>query len=153
MTFLLYIAWIFVLALTAGEFDRLVSHRLFARYRISAPETHWIAPPLLSVCLPGGGQVLNSQPIKGLMLFLFMLLLVGTPQLRPWQFLFLRDSSALFPFWLISVGDALLVSASTSYRRRRQFLQDDCNAPSERQQAMVAYLNRRKAETPEDHGA
>lgn len=117
MTYLLYGFWLLSMVLAVGELDNLVSRRILQRLKLAFPETHWLTSSFLSIMLPGLGQFLNAQPLKALMLFAWpFLTLWGYPVPRPWALWGLKSGWMLLPWWLIAIGDALVVG----WLRQRQ---------------------------------
>lgn len=121
MTYVAYLLWILTLVLAAGEIDNLFARRLCQRLKLSLPDTNWPTRTFLTVILPGLGQVLNGQPVKGLLLALWpFLTLWGAPIPRPWPLWALKTGWMLLPWWLIAIGDAMVVGWS----RQRQLVVD-----------------------------
>lgn len=146
MTFLLYIAWFASLLLVAGEIDRVLSHRFVERV---LPELSnfsvWFLPPAGSAFLPGAGQVLNGQPLKGLLALSWPIAVGLIP--RPWQFLMLHTYVLLAPWWVIVVLDALVVGL---IRHRQLSLAErpDRDRKARETADLSEFLNRRASQQP-----
>lgn len=150
MTFLLFVAWIAVLVLLAGELDNLVSHKLFARFKLTIPEVSWWIPPATTAGLPGFGQFLNGQPIKALFIFLWpFATAIGAPILKPWQLILVKTGFFLFPWWIVAIADALVVSILLGRRRQQVYRKAVADSDIEsRSVDMADYLERRQRKDP-----
>ncbi len=146
MTYLLFTLWIVSLALVAGELDNLISHRIFARFKLPTIEVTWWIPPLTTALLPGFGQFLNGQPIKALFFFLWpFVTAIGAPVFKPWQLIAVKTPFYLFSWWLVAMADALIVASLAFRHRARKDREDVMNSGVEaRSVDMADFLSRRK---------
>lgn len=121
MTYLVYTAWILSLVLAVGELDNLAARRIMQRLGLHFPDAHWLTSGFLTAFLPGLGQFLNGQPLKAIFLISWpFLTLWGWPVPRPWQMLALKSGWLLLPWWVIAIGDALLVGWIASRQQLRE---------------------------------
>lgn len=119
MTFLVYTLWFIALLALAGELDRRWGRWVCEQFLPEIDTSHiWFLPPAVSFALPGAGQFLNGEPIKGLLCFLWPFLITAMP--RPWQMMALKLWWLAAPWYAIVVADALLVALRRSRERRRR---------------------------------
>lgn len=151
MTYVLYAAWILAMVLAAGELDSLVAGRLFRRFGLHFPESHWLVSSFLTIMIPGLGQFVNGQPLKALFLILWpFLTLFGSPIPRPWPLLALKTGWVLLPWWLIAVGDAFVVGWIQHRRLVRERKESGQETRASHAVDMYAYLSQRQKRRDSD---
>lgn len=143
MTYLAYSAWILSLVLVVGELDNLIARRLFRRLGLSFPETSWLMAMFLSWILPGLGQFLNGQPLKAAFLMTWpFLTLYGT--FVPWALWGLKTGWLLVPWWLIAIGDGLVVGYLRQRKQRAEQLAPRAGGPPDNTVDYYAFLEKKQ---------
>ncbi|MDF2628167.1 MAG: hypothetical protein K0R39_1998 [Symbiobacteriaceae bacterium] len=117
MTHFIYILWFLALLVLAGEVDRRWGGWFCDRFLPELPASQtWYWPPVFSLVVPGAGQLLNHQPAKGLLCFLWPFVIVALHRSG--------QTEAVALWWLIHawyasvLTDALLTSLTRSRYRR-----------------------------------
>lgn len=121
MTYLVYAFWFLSLLWVAAEVDRLYTGRIAERFM---PELSsgsiWFLTPAVSMVLPGAGQFLNGQVVKGLVCFVWPIVISASRGVWPWQFLHLYTWQLLIAWYPLVVLDALAVGLLHHRRRSRE---------------------------------
>jgi len=148
VTYLLYGLWIVALMLVAGELDRIISQRIFKRYDLAVPQVGPWIPLITSSVLPGVGQFLNGQPIKALFVLMWPFMVAfKAPVPPPWQMVMTKTTELLFPWYLITLLDAVVVALILN-RQGSERRENERRQEQNRNDNVVRFWNRRKDPTP-----
>lgn len=119
MTHFIYMLWFLSLLVLAGELDRRwggwVRDRFLPELSARPP---WFWPPIISLAVPGAGQLFNQQPAKGLLCFLWPFILIALN--RPGQTEALALWLLIGAWYGLVVSDALLTALVRSRSRTRR---------------------------------
>jgi hypothetical protein len=117
LTHFIYMLWFLSLLALAGEVDRRwgrwVCNRFLPELSTSPP---WFWPPIVSLAVPGAGQLLNQQPAKGLLCFLWPFTLVALN--RPGRTEALTLWLLIAAWYAVVIAEAGLTSLFRSRHRR-----------------------------------
>lgn len=139
MTYLIYCLWVFLLLQVCGEVDRLLRRRFTRWYESAFPTVSWYLPPVSSALIPGSGQFLNGQLLKGTLAILWPLFVGFSFFPRPWQMLQLRLGPLLLPWYTLVVLDALIFGLAFGWERNEK------PAPADRpERDLSSFLERRR---------
>jgi TM2 domain-containing membrane protein YozV len=117
MTYLVYALWFLSLLWAAAEVDRLYTGRIAERLMPELSSgTVWFLSPAVSMVLPGAGQFLNGQVLKGLLCFAWPIVISASHAVWPWQFMHLYTWQLLLAWYPLVVLDAL--AAGLLHHRR-----------------------------------
>lgn len=120
----IYVLWFLSLLTLAGLLDRRWGRLVCARILPELPASHpWYRPPIISLLVPGAGQLLNQQPAKGLLCFLWPFILVSLNHPGPTQTFALWWLIQSWYAWVAT--DALLTSVTRTYRQPRRLRRTD----------------------------
>lgn len=148
MTYIVYLLWMISLLLLLGELDRIAREKfpnhLQWPWLTSLP---WYVAPFISVLLPGSGQFMNRQPIKGTVMLLWPVLSGLSFFPRPWQLMQFNFFMMWAPWYLLALLDALLFALVGYVIRRRIERQTEAREIAEsaaQVKSVTDYLERRK---------
>ena len=148
MSFLIYCLWMISLLVVTGELDRIARERFPNQLQWQWLHTlPWYIAPFISMLLPGSGQFMNRQPIKGTLLLLWPILSGFGFFPRPWQLLQFNFLLMSIPWYLLAFADALVVAVISYYLRRRGERRVEAREYAEsaaQVQSMSDFLERRK---------
>ncbi|HWI63746.1 MAG TPA: hypothetical protein VNT75_18070 [Symbiobacteriaceae bacterium] len=148
MTYVIYALWFLSLLGVAGELDRRWGRWLCERILPELTTGHvWFLPPAVSVAVPGAGQLLNGQPVKALLCFLWPFIMTAIP--RPWQFVGLKLWWMAAPWYAAVFLDALIVGLAR-FRSRRACEREDLRSGAQAAHDLHAFLTLRSERKPED---
>lgn len=147
MTYLVYALWFLSLLWVAAEVDRRYTGRLADRVMPElASGSVWFLSPAVSMVLPGAGQFLNGQLLKGLLCFAWPIVVSASHAVWPLQFAHLYTWQLLLAWYPLVVLDALAVGL-LQYRRRAkaEAALEAATAQDTRRDDLSDFLARRQA--------
>lgn len=117
MTHVIYLLWFLSLLALAGELDRRWGPWVCNRFLPELSASHpWYWPPIVTLAVPGYGQLLNQQPAKGLLCFIWPFILIALN--HPGQTDALTLWLLIAAWYGVVIADAGLTSLVRSCPRR-----------------------------------